>query len=140
MLLKNNVTGLQHIGIPVVNLKESIEWYSRIGFEVAHQKNIVDTDGNSKVNAAFLRLGDLTIELYQLNSKEVEEIRKRAHGHIDHLALNVKDIEKAYNELKESEFIFLEDGISELPFFENGVKFFIVLGPNGEKVEFNQYL
>ena len=32
----------------------------------------------------------------------------------------------------------IEEG--ELPFWDNGVKYFTVLGPNREKVEFNQYL
>ena len=27
-----------------------------------------------------------------------------------------------------------------LPFFENGVAWFTILGPNNEKVEFNQFL
>ena len=32
------------------------------------------------------------------------------------------------------------DKLQELPFFERGVRFFVITGPNGERVEFNQYL
>ena len=32
----------------------------------------------------------------------------------------------------------IEEG--QLPFWENGVKYFTILGPNREKLEFNQYL
>ena len=34
----------------------------------------------------------------------------------------------------------LEDAIQFLPFWENGVRFFNLLGPNGETVEFSQRL
>lgn len=140
MLLRDNVTGLQHLGIPVVNLKESVEWYENIGFEKIHEKTVVNSDGVIDVIVSFMELENFTIELYQLNSEETKEIKSRSHGHIDHIALNVKDIEKAYNELKEANFTFLEDKITEFPLFKNGVKYFLVIGPNGEKVEFNQCL
>ena len=32
------------------------------------------------------------------------------------------------------------DTVHFLPFWENGVKFFTIEGPNKEKVEFSQYL
>ena len=35
---------------------------------------------------------------------------------------------------------FLLDEVHFLPFWENGVKFFTIEGPNKEKVEFSQYL
>ena len=35
---------------------------------------------------------------------------------------------------------FIKDTIHFLPFWENGVKFFTIEGPNKEKVEFSQYL
>jgi hypothetical protein len=34
----------------------------------------------------------------------------------------------------------LDTKIQLLPFWEQGVKFFTVLGPNEERVEFSQYL
>lgn len=31
-----------------------------------------------------------------------------------------------------------DTSVSFLPFFENGVRFFTIIGPNSEKIEFNQ--
>ena len=34
----------------------------------------------------------------------------------------------------------LDSEINSLPFFEKGVRFFTILGPNAEKIEFNQII
>ena len=63
-------------------------------------------------------------------------------GAIDHIALNVTDVEKVYEAIVNDGSYTIcdpEKGIQFLPFY-NGVKFFTILGPNGEKVEFNQKL
>lgn len=61
-------------------------------------------------------------------------------GAIDHLALDVDDIESAWEEVRMAGLAPLEDAIQFLPFWENGVRFFNLLGPNGETVEFSQRL
>lgn len=62
------------------------------------------------------------------------------HGALDHIALNVTDIEKVFRMVKEQGFTMLDTEIQFLPFWERGVKFFTILGPNKEKIEFSQYL
>ena len=42
--------------------------------------------------------------------------------------------------VQEAGLTMLDDEIHGLPFWANGVKFFTVEGPNGEKVEFCQKL
>ena len=61
-------------------------------------------------------------------------------GAIDHIALDVVDIDTAFEIAQAGKYNLLDDSIQFLPFWENGVKFFTILGPNGEKVEFNQRL
>ena len=61
-------------------------------------------------------------------------------GAIEHIALDVNDIEAAYAEIRSRGFEELEDGIQFLPFWERGVRYFTIMGPEGEKVEFNQKL
>ena len=61
-------------------------------------------------------------------------------GAINPFALNCTDIQAAYTWICEHGYKVLSDGIEELPFWENGVSFFIIEGPNKEKVEFSQYL
>ena len=137
MLLKGNLLGLQHIGIPVTNLERSRVFYAQLGFvEVMH----TSLPGKSEsVEVAMMRHEELTLELYQLEKEERQAIAKRSDGHIDHLALNVTDIEQALSEIREAGLEILEDNAPVfLPFWDNGVRFFTVRGPDGEKVEFNQ--
>ena len=61
-------------------------------------------------------------------------------GAIDHVALDVKDIEEIYQYINEAGLNTTQDSIHFLPFWEKGVKFFTIEGPNKEKVEFSQYL
>ena len=61
-------------------------------------------------------------------------------GAIDHIAIDVTDVEAAYALAQEQGLQIVSNGIEALPFWEKGVRFFIVLGPNQERVEFNQYL
>ena len=59
---------------------------------------------------------------------------------VAHLDLDVDDIESAWEEVRMAGLAPLEDAIQFLPFWENGVRFFNLLGPNGETVEFSQRL
>ncbi|WP_320128416.1 VOC family protein [uncultured Sphaerochaeta sp.] len=128
MSLKSIVSGIQHIGIPTNDLESTLSFYEKLGFEIAYET----TNGSEKV--AFLKLGSIVIETYQ-NGKAT-----RIPGAIDHIALDVNDIDKAYSLIREKGFTELEDGMQTLPFWANGVKFFTILGPNQEKVEFSQML
>ena len=119
-------TGLQHIGIPTNDLNRTIEFYVSLGFEVA----LRTANGDEQV--AFLKLGDLVIETYQ-NFKAVGTA-----GAVDHIAINVTDVEEARRIADEMKLEVIEEG--QLPFWKNGVKYFTILGPNREKLEFNQYL
>lgn len=124
------ITGLQHIGIPTNDIEATIAFYETLGFSIAFQT--VNEAVNEKV--AFLRLGDVTVEAYE--NKQAALI----DGAVDHIALNVTDIEAVFRLAQDKKFCMLDAEIQFLPFWENGVKFFRILGPNKEKVEFSQYL
>jgi lactoylglutathione lyase len=124
------ITGLQHIGIPTNDMEKTVDFYRTLGFQIALQTRNQAT--GEKVT--FLRLGDVTIETYE-NKKAA-----MLHGAVDHIALNVTDIEKVFKMVREKGFSMSDTEIQFLPFWENGVKFFTILGPNEEKVEFSQYL
>lgn len=120
--------GLQHIGIPSDNLEKTCAFYMELGFE-----KIYETVIHEDQHVAFLRFQDLTLECY-------EETCAGRPGAIDHIAINCTDVEAAYALAKEKGYIIVSDGIEELPFWENGVRYFTIEGPNAVKVEFNQYL
>ena len=119
-------TGLQHVGIPTNDIAKTIAFYEALGFRIVHRKD------NRGEDVAFLKMGDLVLEIYQ-NHKAVG-----ISGAIDHIALNVTDVEEARRIADGLKLDVIEEG--QLPFWENGVRYFTVRGPNGEKVEFNQYL
>lgn len=119
-------TGLQHVGIPTNDIAKTIAFYEALGFRIIHRKD------NRGEDVAFLKMGDLVLETYQ-NHKAVG-----ISGAIDHIALNVTDVVEARRIADKLKLDVIEEG--QLPFWENGVRYFTVLGPNGEKVEFNQYL
>ena len=126
MTFKEISTGLQHIGLPTNDIKKTLEFYAALGFEVAYQTV------NNGEPVAFIRLGDLTFETYE-NGKAVG-----CTGAVDHVAINVTDGEAARRLADELHLNVIEEG--QLPFWDNGVKYFTILGPNREKLEFNQYL
>jgi len=139
MLLQDNLQGLQHLGIPVTNLERSKDFYTKLGFIEAMQTDIQPQ--TEVIRVAMMEHDNFTIELYELGQEKRQEIAKRADGHIDHVALNVLDIEQAYMEIKAAGLEILEDNAPiYLPFWEHGVKYFTVRGPDGEKIEFNQIL
>ena len=126
MRISDISTGLQHVGIPTNDIAKTIAFYETLGFRVVHRKD------NRGEDVAFLKMGDLVLETYE-NHKAVG-----ISGAIDHIALNVTDVEEAHRIAGDLGMDVIEEG--QLPFWENGVRYFTVLGPNGEKVEFNQYL
>jgi catechol 2,3-dioxygenase-like lactoylglutathione lyase family enzyme len=139
MLLKGNLQGVQHLGLPVTDLERSKAFYLNLGFTQTMRTDLPGQD--EAIQVAMLQKDDLTIELYQLASQERQEIAARPDGHIDHIALNVLDIDKAYTEIRTAGLEIVEENAPVfLPFWAHGVKFFTIRGPDGEKIEFNQIL
>ena len=128
MSLKEQINGLQHIGVPTKNMEETIAFYEKLGFETAFE---TVNDGDRVV---FLKFASLVIETYENKDAAMKS------GAVDHIALDVKDIEKTYELINQEGLNTTKDTIHFLPFWENGVKFFTIEGPNKEKVEFSQYL
>ncbi|MCK9218397.1 MAG: methylmalonyl-CoA epimerase [Firmicutes bacterium] len=94
------VSKLDHIGIAVSNLEESVKFYEDILGLKLQGIEIVD---EQKVKVAFLPLGDTEIELLEATSPDspIEKfIEKKGQG-IQHIAVRVEDIDKALAEAKE---------------------------------------
>lgn len=130
MDLKNYSTGIQHIGIPTNDIEKTIAFYKELGFETALQT--INKEADEKV--AFLKLKTLVIETYENKAAKFES------GAIDHVAIDVNDIEEVYQYISEKKLNTTNDTIHFLPFWKNGVRFFTIEGPNMEKIEFSQCL
>jgi lactoylglutathione lyase len=129
---------IQHVGIPVTDIKTSEIFYESLGF-----KNVMATtftfNGNTG-NVAMMKMNDMVIELYQMPEPDLKEIKARANGHIDHIAFDVDDIYSTFDELKANGFLVLEEEPVSLSFWKKGCKYFNITGPDGERLEFNQIL
>jgi lactoylglutathione lyase len=142
-MLEGNLRGAQHLGIPVENMEAAKVWYTQtLGLRVIHEPVLPTPDGTIK--AAFLQLDDLTLELYQLVGGALDEIRTRGHGHIDHFALDVLDLDQALLDARRAGAV-LDDSTPDGPlsletFWSRGARYVFLRGPNGEKVELNQRL
>ena len=124
------IVGVAHIGLPTNDLKKTIEFYKSLGFEV-----ILETyNEKAKEKVAFLQIQNYCIESFE-NGQEV-----MADGAYQHVALDVRDIEEMYKKICENGYEVITDGIEQLPFWDNGVKFFMIKGPNEERIEFCQKL
>ena len=136
--LQDLINHLQHIGIPVSDIAASEAFYNQLGFSKVMQSTF-DEEGESGT-CIMLKNKNLILELYQLPDKKLNEIRERKNGHIDHITFDVDDIGLTFNLLKSSSFKVIEEQPVFLPFWSNGCKYFNILGPDGERLEFNQIL
>lgn len=124
------IVGVAHIGLPTNDLKKTIEFYKSLGFEV-----ILETyNEKAKEKVAFLHIQNYCIESFENGQAVMED------GAYQHVALDVRDIEEMYKKICENGYEVITDGIEQLPFWDNGVKFFMIKGPNEERIEFCQKL
>lgn len=94
-----NVKKLDHIGIAVKNLDETLKFYQDIlGLECAGTEVVEE----QKVKVAFLPVGDTEVELLESTSEDgpiAKFIEKKGEG-IQHIAFRVDNIEEAIEEMK----------------------------------------
>ena len=73
---------------------------------------------------AFLQIKNYCIETFENGQAAMSD------GAYQHVALDVEDIESMYQKICNEKYTIITDGIEELPFWENGVKYFMIKGPN----------
>lgn len=121
-------SGIQHIGIPTADMEKTCCFYKDLGFEL-----IYETVVNETQKVAFFKYANVVIEAY--GADEV-----RSTGAIDHISIDCVDIEGAYRFSCDQGYRIVSDGIESLGFWENGIQFFIIEGPNHERIEIDQRL
>ena len=94
------ITHIEHIGIAVRNLEESIKFYENVlGLNCYAIEEVKD----QKVKTAFFRVGQTKIELLETTDAEGpigKFIEKKGEG-IHHLAFAVKNINEALEEAEQ---------------------------------------
>ena len=93
-------THIEHIGIAVNNLQESIEYYEKVlGLECYAVEEVKD----QKVKTAFFQVGDTKIELLESTDPEGpigKFVNKKGPG-MHHMAFAVADTDQALKEVEE---------------------------------------
>jgi len=93
------VTKIDHIGIAVKNLDETLKFYEDVMGIKCVSKEVVE---EQKVKVAFLPIGDTEVELLESTHEDgpiAKFIEKKGEG-IQHIAFKVDNIEEAIKELQ----------------------------------------
>ena len=93
-------THIEHIGIAVENLDEAIKyWENVMGLKCYNIEEVAD----QKVRTAFLKIGEVKIELLEATSEDssiAKFIAKRGAG-VHHIAFAVEDTNTALGDAKQ---------------------------------------
>ena len=112
-----DISHIEHIGIAVKNLDESIKLYEDIlGLKCYGIEEVKD----QKVRTAFFKIGQTKLELLEptdIDSPINKFIEKRGEG-LHHIALNVNNVNSALNELADKGITLIDkkarDGAEDL--------------------------
>lgn len=128
-MIKNRKLG--HIGLGVADIEATVKWYIDVlGFEL-----IGDFVSPAGEPIKFIRSGDIVYEIFQPIGGPA------APGKIDHFCFESNDIEADYAYCVSKGYSFEAEGIQDLPtLWERGVRYFKIMSPTGEAVEFCQIL
>jgi lactoylglutathione lyase len=121
------VKGLAHIGIFVKDLDASVAFYKRLGFTL-------DKAEYTGTRLAFISAGNCFIELI-----ENKNIAARAAGTVDHIAMEIDDIADAVARANAGGLNIDESKINSAPIL-GGIKNVFFDGPDGERLEFFEYV
>ncbi|MCK8485964.1 VOC family protein [Paenibacillus sp. MBLB2552] len=122
---------IEHIGIRVSALEDSIEFYERIiGMKLLSSIGEV----GEQLRLAFLTFpGQESVEVELVYLREGEDLPNE--GKVNHIAFTASDIEEEYARISALGLSGLDPEIRSLP---NGCRFFFFNGPDGERIELFQ--
>jgi len=124
---QGNIKGLAHIGIFVKDIDASFDFYKRLGFSLDGEENV-------GIKLAFLSAGSCLLELVEQKDSEA-----RPAGVVDHIAVEVDDIEAAISNANANGISVDASKISEMSIL-GGIKNVFFDGPDGERLEFFEYM
>lgn len=138
MKLRDNIKGVQHLGIPVVQMEETRKFYiENFGFKVIHEKEIFYPE---KMKICFLQLGDLVVELFEHKSEAIRrEVESRVTGVYDHFAIDAADFDDYAAKLINKGLTLAPGTADGVVLYDNiktkGIRGVNFVSPNGDVVE-----
>lgn len=128
-MLTDYATGFAHVGIPAKNLDETVAFYQSLGFKC------LGVFKNGANRCAFVACNDFVIETWEGDQPTMQA------GAINHVSLNATDVDAAFAQAKAQGLNVVENAVQSIPsFWAHGIRFFNLLGPNHETIEFCQKL
>lgn len=105
-----DILKVDHIGVAVNNLEESLKFYEDILNLKCEGTEVVE---EQKVKVAFLPVGDTEIELLQSTTPDgpiAKFIEKNSgRGGVQHIAIRVENIEQAIEEVKQKGYKMIDE-------------------------------
>ena len=130
------IDGLAHIGLFIADIEKSKKFYEEVlEFKTDYECALDEADGTS-TKIAFVKNGDLTIELVQTANPQ-----KRVDGLIDHIALRVENIEEVRDTLLSRGVKFETEDITYASVvYPKGSKWILFRGPDNEHLEITEVM
>ena len=140
MRMADYAVGLHHVGIQTEILPETMLFYTDLGFEPVFTGTMPDSENT----VVYMKLGNLLLELLENDSRSTvsgenegpEASVSSGAGAIGHFAIEVNNIEEAFDFVCSRGLNNLEAEICFLPFPGKGTRYFTVEGPNRELIRF----
>ena len=60
----------------------------------------------------------------------------KIEGTVNHIAIDIVDADGLFKEISQAGYNIVAPGIEELPFWNSGIKFFKIIGPDSVVIEF----
>ena len=97
---------IEHLGIAVNNLQESIVLFENLLNTTCYKKESVASEG---VNTAFFQVGESKIELLEATNSDspIAKFLSKQGGGIHHIAFEVDNIEEEIERLKSLDFTLI---------------------------------
>ena len=114
---------LNHIGIVVSNIKDKLKFYEKICGPLASMPSIIP-DEIQQVNVCFMDVGKVTFELIEPvnENSPVSNFLKKGGG-INHLCLEVENIEEAFRLTKDIGGLIVREPASAAAFAGKRIAF-----------------
>jgi methylmalonyl-CoA/ethylmalonyl-CoA epimerase len=105
-----DISRIDHIGIAVTNLAETIKFYEEtMGLKCAGTEIVAD----QKVKVAFFPVGDTELEFLESTSEDGPIAKfieaNKGRGGIQHIAVRVDDVREAIADLKEKGVAMIDE-------------------------------